>query len=125
MRSFLCLFIFPLLRKVEAFVKISIVNVGDIDTVKQEFDCEFYLSIRWAEPRLEYDTQTGVVIETEPRWEQSIFFTNLIQHDLYEMNAEVKLPEMVGTETMKGVLEVENMCCDGWCVPVANGVAAK
>lgn len=76
-------------------MRISIVNVGDIDTVKQEFDCEFYLSIRWAEPRLEYDMETKAVIEKGPRWGPSIFFANLLQHDLYEMNQVVKFPEMV------------------------------
>eukprot|EP00112_Aurelia_sp_Birch-Aquarium-sp1_P018379 Seg4379.1 transcript_id=Seg4379.1/GoldUCD/mRNA.D3Y31 product="Cys-loop ligand-gated ion channel" protein_id=Seg4379.1/GoldUCD/D3Y31 len=88
--------VYPMQRTdmVDAFVRISIVNVGDIDTVKQEFDCEFYLSIRWAEPRLEYDMETKAVIEKGPRWGPSIFFANLLQHDLYEMNQVVKFPEM-------------------------------
>ena len=119
LRSFVYLLIFALLLKVEAFVRISTVNVGDIDTVKQEFDCEFYLSVRWAEPRLKYDSLTGTVIENEPRWEPSIFFANLLQHDLYEMNQVVKFPELVRIKTMY----ITSYYCStvGICVYITRG----
>ena len=34
---------------VEVYIRTSFVSVCDIDTVKQEFKCEFYMSVRWNE----------------------------------------------------------------------------
>ena len=33
-------------------VRCCIISVGDIDTVKQEFTCDIYVSAKWREPRL-------------------------------------------------------------------------
>ncbi len=73
------------------------VNVGDIDTVKQEVDCELYVSLRWTEPMLEYDTQNYLIIKRHNYfpWEPSIYFPNLLHYDLYEMNEVFKPPSVV------------------------------
>lgn len=34
-------------------IRASIISVGDIDTVGQQFKCDFYLSACWPEPRLQ------------------------------------------------------------------------
>jgi len=34
-------------------IRTSIISVGDIDTVGQQFKCDFYLSATWQEPQLQ------------------------------------------------------------------------
>ena len=34
-------------------IRASFISVGDIDTVKQEFSCDIYVSVTWREPRLQ------------------------------------------------------------------------
>ena len=33
-------------------IRTSVISVGDIDTVGQQFKCDFYLSATWQEPQL-------------------------------------------------------------------------
>ena len=34
-------------------IRTSVISVGDIDTVGQQFKCDFYLSATWQEPQLQ------------------------------------------------------------------------
>lgn len=34
-------------------IRTSIISVGDIDTVGQQFKCDFYMSATWSEPQLQ------------------------------------------------------------------------
>ena len=41
------------LNQVTVEIRTSIISVGDIDTVGQQFKCDFYLSATWQEPQLQ------------------------------------------------------------------------
>jgi len=40
-------------NQVNVEIRTSIISVGDIDTVGQQFKCDFYLSATWKEPQLQ------------------------------------------------------------------------
>ena len=41
-------------------IRTSVISVGDIDTVGQQFKCDFYLSATWQEPQLQGRSPTEV-----------------------------------------------------------------
>ena len=49
---------FPKQREdpVVMYVRINLNKIGDIDTVRQEFQCEFYMRLRWKEKKLQDTT---------------------------------------------------------------------
>eukprot|EP00794_Sanderia_malayensis_P020423 gene20423-22436_t len=76
---------------VKVFARISIVAVGDIDTVKQKFSCEFYLSLRWEDEKLNDVVETGDEIKWgENCWEPAIYFVDLENIETYERNETIK-----------------------------------
>ena len=38
--------------QVEARMRVNIVTISDIDTVKEEFTCELNLTVKWKEPTI-------------------------------------------------------------------------
>ena len=68
---------------VAVYIRMSVVSVGDIDAIKQEFQCEFYMSFRWNEPRLVGRT-TDDIIDWESYWDPSIYIVDIVSYDIYE-----------------------------------------
>ena len=60
-------------------LQISISSIEDIDTVRQEFTCEFYLGVRWEEPQLKDEVKEGRKIEWEKCWDPRISFQNAVE----------------------------------------------
>ena len=53
-RQFNTIFIASILiYQITVDIRTSIISVGDIDTVSQQFKCDFYLSATWKEPQLQ------------------------------------------------------------------------
>ena len=48
------------LCQVTVGIRANIISVGDIDTVGQQFKCDFYLSACWPEPQLQGRSSTEV-----------------------------------------------------------------
>ena len=48
------------LCQVTVGIRASIISVGDIDTVGQQFKCDFHLSACWPEPQLQGRSSTEV-----------------------------------------------------------------
>ena len=80
---------------VDVFVRISVVSVGDIDTVKQQFVCEFYLSLRWEEPNLIDMVGKEEDIDWREQWEPGIYFVDIINIEKYERNETLFPPKLV------------------------------
>lgn len=70
-------------------IRTSVISVGDIDTVGQQFKCDFYLSATWQEPQLQGKSPA----EVRPQCSRCLiiltawifftfFFTNLMQNPL-------------------------------------------
>ncbi|XP_070560480.1 uncharacterized protein [Ptychodera flava] len=76
-------------QKVTVLIRCNIISVGDIDTVKQEFTTEIWLSAIWKEPTLIGKNREEVIWEEQ--WHPRLVFTNAIsvdkmetKHHLYE-----------------------------------------
>lgn len=80
---------------VDVYVRVSVVSVGDINTVLQQFTCEFYLSLRWDEPNLRDMVDKQDEIDWSNQWEPGIYFVDLIQIDKYERNEALSKPKKV------------------------------
>ena len=69
-------------------IRTSVISVGDIDTVGQQFKCDFYLSATWQEPQLQGRSPTEVLqcshcLIILTAWVFfTIFFANLMQNPL-------------------------------------------
>ena len=61
------------------YLQISISSIEDIDTVRQEFTCQFYLGVNWEEPQLKDEAKDGRSIEWEKCWEPRIYFQNAVE----------------------------------------------
>ena len=68
---------------VDVYLRTSVVMVGDIDAVKQEFLCEFYLSVKWKEPRLKGRMDESQ-IDWDSEWEPDIYFVDMVSSDIFE-----------------------------------------
>ena len=68
---------------VEVFIRTSFVNVGDIDAIKQEFTCEFYLSVKWEEPDHK-DKKEDDCIEWENYWDPNVYILDAVSYDIHE-----------------------------------------
>ena len=51
--------------------------MGDIDTVRQEFQCGFYMRLRWAEPKLKRKSNEDVV-DWRSMWHPRYYFINAV-----------------------------------------------
>lgn len=80
---------------VDVNVRISVVSVGDINTVQQQFNCEFYLTLRWEEPNLKHMIGRDEEIDWSNQWEPGIYFVDLIQIEKYERNETLCRPRIV------------------------------
>ena len=76
---------------VSVYIRMSFVSVGDIDTVKQEFQCEFYMQVRWNEPELTGKTVDDT-IEWENYWDPSIYIVDIVSYDIYEKTQKLIPP---------------------------------
>eukprot|EP00794_Sanderia_malayensis_P004594 gene4594-5197_t len=74
---------------VEVYIRVSVVSVGDIDAIKQEFQCEFYLNVTWKEPQLLGKTRTEEV-DWEEAWDPAVYFMDVVNYDIYERNQQLK-----------------------------------
>ena len=80
---------------VSVYIRVSFVSVGDIDTVKQEFQCEFYMQVRWNEPELTGKTVDDI-IEWENYWDPSIYIVDIVSFDIYERTQKLIPPQEEG-----------------------------
>eukprot|EP00794_Sanderia_malayensis_P019537 gene19537-21468_t len=75
---------------VTVFAKISVVAIGDIDPVKQKFSCEFYVTLRWEDEKLNDVIKRGDEIKWgEDYWEPAIYFLDLENIEAYERNETI------------------------------------
>lgn len=61
------------------YLQITISSIEDVDTVKQEFTCQFYLGVNWEEPLLKDDVKEGKKIDWEECWDPRIYFQNAVE----------------------------------------------
>ena len=80
---------------VDVYVRVSIVSVAEINTVLQQFTCEFYLSMRWEEPNLCDMVNRQDEIDWSDQWEPGIYFVDLVQIEKYERNETLCKPKVV------------------------------
>lgn len=94
---------------INVYVRISVVSVGDIDAVKQEFQCEFYLTVRWKEPR--FLGKTSDEIDWDSAWDPGVYFMDVVQYDIFErhlmlQNAETDVvPDVAQYYHIKGTFK--------------------
>ena len=62
---------------VTVYLQISISSVDDVDTMRQEFTCQFYLAASWEEPALKH-VKDDEHIEWEQNWDPRIYFQNAV-----------------------------------------------
>ena len=65
------------------YVRVRVVNVGNIDTINQQFYCELYLYVKWCEPRLK-GKEKDQYIPWDEYWDPRIAFQNIASCDLLE-----------------------------------------
>eukprot|EP00795_Rhopilema_esculentum_P007550 gene7550-13335_t len=107
---------------VDVFIRVSFVSVGDIDAVKQEFQCEFYMHIRWTEPHLAGKTNSNEV-DWENLWDPNIYINDVVSFDVHERSQRLVPADTYGMPpdvvqylhikgTFKEVLEVNEFPYD-------------
>ena len=64
---------------VNVYLQISISSIEDIDTLRQEFTCHFYLGVMWEEPQLKDYVREGRKIEWDKCWNPRIHFQNAVE----------------------------------------------
>ena len=80
---------FPVQREdhVDVFVRVSIGGIGDIDAVRQEFQCKLYMKLRWEESRLKGKELSNVdVIDWYPRY----YFINAVDIQEHEVARKIE-----------------------------------
>ena len=109
---------------VDVYVRVSIVSVGDIDAVRQEFQCEFYMNLRWEENMLEgRDISEEENIDWELAWEPGVYIIDAVSIDVFERHQSLRPPKYDGRPpqvvqyyhikgTFKEVLELNNFPFD-------------
>ena len=106
---------------VNVVVRMSIIRVGEIDAVRQEFHCEFFMRLRWEEPRLQNKTidEQKEMDEEDIDWNPSYYFANAVNiqdHERWMEIIEGEPPQVtfgcriIGT--FKDVLKVNNFPFD-------------
>jgi len=79
---------FPKQREnpVTVFVRMSVNKIGDIDTVRQEFQCDFYMRLRWTEEKLKDISEDGKEQTSwESLWDPRYHFLNAVRIDREEV----------------------------------------
>ena len=75
-------------------VRVSILRIGDIDTVRQEFQCEFYMRLRWEEPELRgKDISSTSKITWNSLWDPRFHFMNAVKFEKYDIMKKVWRPK--------------------------------
>ena len=109
---------------VDVYVRVSIVSVGDIDAVRQEFQSEFYMNLRWEERMLlGKDVSNEANIDWESIWDPGVYIIDAVNLEIYERHSSILPPERIGNPpqvaqyyhikgTFKEVLEVNNFPFD-------------
>ena len=109
---------------VEIYIRVSVVSVGDIDAVKQEFQCEFYMNLRWKENMLQgLNVSDDDSIDWDSVWDPGVYIIDAVSFDVYERHQSVRPPKYPGEPhqvvqyyhikgTFKEVLEVNSFPFD-------------
>ena len=109
-------------EKITVFVRVSFVSVGDIDAVKQEFRCEFYLNLKWEEPEF-VGVSDAANIDWNSAWDPGMYIVDFVSYDIFERHQTLRKSEKAGgipyviqyyhiKGTFKEVLEVNNFPFD-------------
>ena len=75
-------------------VRVNISSVSDIDTVAQEFTCEFFLAATWDEPQLTEQFNPAAV-DWSKHWDPRIYFANAVE--IKSMHKKHKMIKMVNS----------------------------
>lgn len=75
---------------IDVYIRTSFVSIGDIDAVKQEFQCEFYMNVRWNEPSLN-ENQLTDDIDWDEYWDPSLYFMEVVKLDTFKSKKRFKL----------------------------------
>ncbi|XP_071488348.1 cys-loop ligand-gated ion channel-like [Diadema antillarum] len=84
-------------QKVYARVRVNIITLGDIDTLREEFNCELALTIKWKEPSIR--GLKADEIDWSEHWDPRIYFFNAVSIDKYEVKHRVGLKSPYDDET--------------------------
>ena len=74
-------------RIVAIELRIVIFRVEDIDTVKQEFTCEFFMAATWEEPNLEGKPEDKV--DWDEEWDPRLYFDNIVEIKSFEQKHKI------------------------------------
>ncbi|XP_065062175.1 glycine receptor subunit alpha-3-like isoform X2 [Rhopilema esculentum] len=70
-------------ESVSVFISISVLSIGDIDAIKQDFQCEFYMQVRWTEPLL-FGRSNSDDVDWEDVWDPNIHLIHAVGFDVLE-----------------------------------------
>lgn len=76
-------------HKVECRMRVNIITIGDIDTIREEFTCELALTVKWKEPALK--GMKAEDIDWGEQWDPRIYFFNAVSTDKYEVKKRLGL----------------------------------
>ena len=80
---------------ITVFVRVSFVGIGDIDAVKQKFQCEFYMNLRWKEPTLLGKTSEDH-IDWDSVWDPGVYIIDAVNFDIHERHQELRAAKLHG-----------------------------
>ena len=83
-------FLVPRNDHVKVYVRMSIIRVGEIDAVRQEFHCEFYMRLRWEEVGLKKSSIDKEKIDWDSMWNPSYYFINAVNIEDHERNRSIR-----------------------------------
>ena len=70
-------------ESVSVYISISVLSIGDIDAIKQDFQCEFYMQVRWTEPLL-LGRSNSDEVDWEDVWDPNIHLIHAVGFDVLE-----------------------------------------
>ncbi|XP_030828194.1 glycine receptor subunit beta isoform X1 [Strongylocentrotus purpuratus] len=76
-------------HKVYCRMRVNIITIGDIDTIREEFTCELALTVKWKEPALK--GMKAEDIDWGEQWDPRIYFFNAVSTDKYEVKRRLGL----------------------------------
>ncbi|XP_041460398.1 uncharacterized protein LOC121411647 isoform X1 [Lytechinus variegatus] len=76
-------------QKVYCRMRVNIITIGDIDTIKEEFTCELALTVKWKEPAIK--GMKAEDIDWGEQWDPRIYFFNAVSIDKYEVKKRLGL----------------------------------
>ncbi|XP_071788742.1 gamma-aminobutyric acid receptor subunit beta-3-like isoform X1 [Asterias amurensis] len=78
-------------RKIYARVRCNVICVGEIDTVKQEFNAEIYLAVTWKEPTVKGLKREDV--DWAEQWSPCVYFFNATTIEKMDCKHNIIYPE--------------------------------